>query len=44
MKNRGPGAEPRPSFSPFLGRNGGPAGQAGTGALRPEAGKSPDHL
>ena len=29
IKTGGPGAQPRPSFSPFLGRNGDPAGQAG---------------
>ena len=44
MKNRGPGAEPRPSFSPFLGRNGDPRRAGGApGALRPEVGKSPDY-
>ena len=38
------GACPRPSFSPFLGRNGDPAGQAGPpGRCVPRHRKSPDH-
>ena len=38
------GACPRPSFSPFLGRNGDPAGQAGPpGRCAPRHRKSPDH-
>ena len=38
------GACPRPSFSPFLGRNGDPRRAGGApGALRPEVGKSPDY-
>ena len=40
----GQGACPRPSFSPFLGRNGDPAGQAGPpGRCAPRHRKSPDH-
>ena len=38
------GACPRPSFSPFLGRNGDPRRAGGApGALRPKAGKRPAH-
>ena len=37
-KNRGPGAQPRPSFSPFLGRNGDPRRAGGaTGRCAPRA-------
>ena len=40
----GPGAEPRPSFSPFLGRNGDPRRAGGaTGRCAPRLRKSPDH-
>ena len=44
MTPGGQGACPRPSFSPFLGRNGDPAGQAGPpGRCAPRLRKSPDH-
>ena len=44
MKPGVQGACPRPSFSPFLGRNGDPAGQAGPpGRCVPRHRKSPDH-
>ena len=43
-KTRGPGAEPRPSFSPFLGRNGDPRRAGGApGRCAPRHRKSPDH-
>ena len=43
-KTRGPGAQPRPSFSPFLGRNGDPRRVGGaTGRCAPRHRKSPDH-
>ena len=37
------GLAPGPLSPHFSGEMGTPAGQAGTGALRPEAGESPDH-
>ena len=37
------GRSPGPLSPHFSGEMGTPAGQAGNGALRPEAGKSPDY-
>ena len=43
LKNRGPGAKPLVFFPPFLTGEMEAAGRHPPGALRPEAGNSPDH-